>query len=95
MKSKKITPDVTWKEITEGGTIHDPGNAHEFLTGDWRTETPKWSSEKCIHCLQCWVICPDVSILVKDGKITGIDYDHCKGCGMCSKECPVHAIEME
>ncbi|MFP3216806.1 MAG: 4Fe-4S binding protein, partial [Vulcanisaeta sp.] len=23
-----------------------------------------------------------------------IDYDHCKGCGICAHECPVKAIKM-
>jgi Pyruvate/2-oxoacid:ferredoxin oxidoreductase delta subunit len=25
----------------------------------------------------------------------GIDYDHCKGCGICAEECPKDAIHME
>jgi pyruvate ferredoxin oxidoreductase delta subunit len=32
---------------------------------------------------------------VKDEKMTGIDFEHCKGCGICAKECPFKAIEME
>ena len=41
--------------------------------------------------------CLDNSILAKDEKIIGIDYDHCKGCGICAHECPekAHAIEMK
>jgi len=35
-----------------------------------------------------------VTIKVKDGKIVGIDLNHCKGCGICAHECPVDAIEM-
>ena len=65
------------------------------LTGSWRTYRPDWDEEKCVHCLRCWILCPDSSIVVKDGKVTGIDYDHCKGCGICSEECPKDAIEMK
>jgi pyruvate ferredoxin oxidoreductase delta subunit len=32
--------------------------------------------------------------LTSDGKLTGIDYSHCKGCGICAEECPVKAIKM-
>ena len=42
----------------------------------------------------CWIVCPDVSILVKDQVMTGIDYDHCKGCGICVHECKFNALHM-
>jgi pyruvate ferredoxin oxidoreductase delta subunit len=51
--------------------------------------------------LSCWISCPDSSILTaqsdKGTVVTGIDYDHCKGCGICAQECPkaIHAITME
>jgi 2-oxoisovalerate ferredoxin oxidoreductase delta subunit len=31
---------------------------------------------------------------LKDGKVS-IDYDYCKGCGVCAEECPSEAIDME
>jgi len=33
-------------------------------------------------------------VMVKDGKMVDFDYAHCKGCGICSKVCPVKAINM-
>lgn len=79
------------------GDILEAGSAKKFKTGDWRTEKPVFDAKKCIHCMLCWISCPDSSIIVKDGKVTGINYDHCKGCGICAKECPVkvQAIVME
>jgi len=78
-----------WKELTMAGIIEKAGNAHDFETGSWSTDRPIWDQEKCTSCLLCWVFCPDSSVIVKEGKITGIDLEHCKGCGICAKECPV------
>lgn len=86
-----------WKELPLGGIIEDAGNAAEYNTGSWRTYAPIWHEENCIHCFTCWIFCPDNSITVKDGKITGINYFHCKGCGICAHECPrkPNVIEMK
>lgn len=77
-----------WRDLPRGAVIEDAGNAREYLTGDWRTERPVWDEEKCINCFFCWVYCPDAAIIVKDGKVRGVDYAHCKGCGICAAECP-------
>jgi pyruvate ferredoxin oxidoreductase delta subunit len=86
-----------WKvaDHAVGSTIPVAGNAIEYKTGGWRSEKPHWLEDRCIHCMICWMFCPDSSIRVKDGKMLGIDYDHCKGCGICATECPKDAIEME
>ncbi len=86
-----------WKSIPRGGLILDAGNATQYRTGGWRVKRPVWNEDNCIHCLFCWVYCPDISITVEDGKMTGIDYDYCKGCGICAEVCPSKkkAIVME
>ena len=84
----------SYKEIPIGGRIIEPGNAVKYKTGDWRTFKPVRDEEECSHCLLCWIYCPDSSVFVSDGKITGIDYDHCKGCGICAEICPKKCIKM-
>ncbi len=83
-----------WKDLPLGGLIVDAGNAMEYETGSWRTFKPVVDFDKCNHCLLCWVFCPDTSVCVADEKMTGFDYVHCKGCGICAAECPKKAVAM-
>jgi pyruvate ferredoxin oxidoreductase delta subunit len=85
-----------WKSLETGAAL-PAGSAEAYKTGSWRTFRPVWMKEKCINCLQCWLVCPDFSVLAKDGKFNQFDYDHCKGCGLCVYICPVKgkAIEMK
>jgi len=83
-----------WKEIPIGGLILEAGNAEKYETGSWRSFRPVKDEEKCTDCLICWIYCPDSSIIVEEGKIKGIDYAHCKGCGICAAQCPRKAIKM-
>ena len=94
-----MASEKTWKELPIGGVILEGGNSDEYETGSWRTYRPIWHAENCIHCLRCWILCPDSAILVKDKKVVGQDMKHCKGCGICNRECPTkpgkRALEMK
>ena len=79
---------IGWKNIPPGMVILEPGSALKFKTGSWRAFKPRWIEENCIHCLFCWIYCPDNAVKVMDGKMDGFDYDYCKGCGICATECP-------
>jgi pyruvate ferredoxin oxidoreductase delta subunit len=41
----------------------------------------------------CWIYCPEPSIDRLKDRVE-INYDFCKGCGICAAECPVKAIQM-
>ncbi len=60
----------------------------------WRNFRPVIDTQKCVGCLSCYLHCPDGVIFRKDGKVA-IDYDFCKGCGICEKICRPGAIVME
>lgn len=67
--------------------------------GGWRSERPVVDLEKCIGCLQCYLYCPDGAISKLDSddrrpKVQ-VDYDFCKGCGICVKMCKFDALHME
>ncbi|HEC33187.1 MAG TPA: 4Fe-4S dicluster domain-containing protein [Chloroflexi bacterium] len=82
-----------WREIPIGGMILEAGNAVEYRTGGWRAFRPVRGEAECTHCFQCWLFCPDSSILVdpENEKMVGFDLEHCKGCGVCASVCPVNA----
>lgn len=86
-----------YKDLPIGGLIPEAGNSDKYNTGTWRSFRPIHVPDNCIHCLFCWIFCPDSSVIVKDEKFDHFDYDHCKGCGICEFECPAKekAIKME
>lgn len=54
------------------------------------------SCGNCFECDNCYGVCPDNAIVkLGQGLRFEINYDYCKGCGMCAEECPCGAIRME
>jgi len=53
------------------------------------------SCGNCFGCDNCYGVCPDNAIIKLGDGSYEIDYDYCKGCGLCAAECPCGAIEME
>jgi NADPH-dependent glutamate synthase beta subunit-like oxidoreductase len=47
----------------------------------------------CRECNNCVYFCPDICVALIDGSYE-FDYDYCKGCGICSRECPTGLIRM-
>lgn len=73
-------------------------NCKEVHTGYnkamFKQETERcFSCGVCNKCDNCFVLCPDLSVL-KDAGDYEFDYDYCKGCGVCARECPRYAITM-
>jgi len=95
MNAGKGVKLVSWRDITHGSHVFDPGNARNFKTGDWRSHQPVFLEDKCKQCMLCFPVCPDSAIVLEDGKMKGFDLDFCKGCLVCKQVCPFNAIEGE
>jgi 2-oxoacid:acceptor oxidoreductase delta subunit (pyruvate/2-ketoisovalerate family) len=59
-------------------------------------------AERCFHCGlcdqcdNCYLFCPDLAVIRDDGiHKRRINYDYCKGCGVCVVECPRNAMALE
>jgi 2-oxoacid:acceptor oxidoreductase delta subunit (pyruvate/2-ketoisovalerate family) len=85
-----------WKNYADlpPGPISMRSTLGVSLTGSWRTVKPVIHLDECIKCMTCWKFCPDVSIEVRKDGYPKINYIYCKGCGICSNECPKECIEM-
>ena len=95
----------TMEDLPIAAIVPWPGSTLDVTTHAWRTFRPVINQDKCVRCRLCWIYCPDGAILEVDEEYTTstgkkykvtfkVDYDHCKGCGICANECPVKAIEM-
>jgi pyruvate ferredoxin oxidoreductase delta subunit len=81
--------------FNKGAIISEPGSTEKYKTGEWRTFKPSIDQEKCIKCGKCWSNCPDAAIHKDENGNFQINYDYCKGCLICEKECPVKCISHE
>ncbi len=82
----------TKEKFTKGAVIREPGSTKNYKTGNWRTFKPTIDQAKCIKCGKCWAYCPDAAIYKDEKGNFQVNYDYCKGCLICQKECPVKAI---
>ncbi|MFO0700736.1 MAG: NAD(P)-binding protein [Nitrospira sp.] len=53
------------------------------------------SCGNCFECDNCYAVCPDNAVIkLGPGNRFAINYEYCKGCGLCAEECPCGAIDM-
>jgi len=80
--------DVVEKKAEERS--YSDFSSYTATVASWRVIKPVYNRDICIDCQNCWMWCPDTSIISRDKQMLGIDYDHCKGCGVCVEVCPTN-----
>lgn len=78
------------REIYKSVRTYSGDSSFSDSVAHWRVEKPVHNSDICINCFTCWVFCPDAAILTNNDKLAGVDYVHCKGCGVCVDVCPTN-----
>jgi len=94
-KDNYVKMEFDTKGIELSMPISKPDFGSGGKTNEWRIERPVIDQDKCIKCLLCWAFCPDSTIIRHDNDSVDINYDYCKGCGICANECPTKAITMK
>lgn len=85
---KKEVEDIA--QVQQEDRPYAETNSFKATVADWRVIKPVYNRDYCIDCQFCWIFCPDTSIVSRDKKMIGIDYEHCKGCGVCVEVCPTN-----
>lgn len=98
-------PALGYENAPIGGVIETPGNmALKDLSLTRSGYIPVLDLEKCIHCAECDMTCPDYCFswekrVDEKGRermfLKGIDYRYCKGCLRCVEICSPGALSAE
>lgn len=87
----QFIPPRTLADLPMGPSV--PSGYLIDINAGMRTFRPVIDQEACIHCLRCFLLCPD-GVIDKSGERLEVDYDYCKGCGVCARACKPGAISM-
>ncbi|MFP3205007.1 MAG: 4Fe-4S binding protein [Metallosphaera yellowstonensis] len=80
--------------LPPGVPLARPSLGSSGQTGTWRVLRPVIHYDKCTKCRLCFFYCVENTIDLEPNMFPKIDYQYCKGCGVCAQVCPTAAIEM-
>ncbi len=86
---------VEWKRIPVNRRTTTFAEIHLGLSEPevMREAARCFSCGVCDHCDNCLTFCPEHAVSRTNDEYA-IDYDYCKGCGICIHECPRDAIHL-
>lgn len=98
----RSAPTLGYDTAPAGGVIPVAGNSiNRDLSASREGFLPEFIADKCTHCAQCDLVCPDYCFVWEKGvdargrpamMLLGIDYQYCKGCLKCIEACPFDAL---
>lgn len=93
----KPSARIQLKKIPSEQALKGFSEVHRGLSLEEAKESASrcFSCGTCNNCYNCYYFCPEGIVSFNELNHTRkVDLDHCKGCGICSKACPRHVIEM-
>ncbi len=101
MKIKECPLEIIERRPEKVSDIGDRPKGDLLVKQGFDEETAVREAQRCLgnirceFCDLCRLFCPDLSITRnKNTDQIEIDYNYCKGCGICAAICPRGAIKM-
>lgn len=98
-KAKEKLPDViemiksktAFSDMIKGAFPRFKSNVIGSGFYKWASDEPFFSTDDCISCGMCMLVCPLKNITIEDGRPKW--HGNCNTCDACYHHCPKHAIQ--
>ncbi|MFN7181469.1 MAG: FAD-dependent oxidoreductase [Planctomycetota bacterium] len=88
-------PPITLPEVPIVDRVNDFREVEKTITAQQAVKEACrcFKCGTCVFCDNCRVFCPEFAISF-DGTKYIVNYEYCKGCGVCVEECPRNALHL-
>lgn len=94
----QFSPRIIYPRLLKTERVHSFTEINLKISADLAMREAKrcFNCGLCNQCDNCRLFCPDLAVLREDtSQGRRINYDYCKGCGICVVECPRNAMVLE